>query len=218
MKSYVDAHDMKINSEKCGLMLYNFSRKKFEPSLRYDGRELKVIEKTKLLGVQCSVDGKWTDHINYIAEKGRRRLYFLRRLKDLGASETTLKDLYILFVRSVLETSAPLWTGALLHNKKLSATLSRVQNSALRIIRPDLDSMSAATVLGIGPLEQHRLKISIKCAKQMSEDPRFSYLFPMNTNSIQLRNTKRFKEVSWRKTRLGYSAIPFFQKLLNAQS
>ena len=40
------------------------------------------------------------------------RLYLLRRLKDLGALDETLMNL-LDSLRSVLEISVPLWTGAL---------------------------------------------------------------------------------------------------------
>ena len=55
-------------------------------------------------------------------------MYFLRRLKRLGATEETLKEVYILFIRSLLEFAAPLWAGELTGNKKLTNQLDKIQN------------------------------------------------------------------------------------------
>jgi len=64
--------------------------------------------------------------------KGNSRLWFLRRLKLLGASKNTLMDIYKLFCRSVLEYAAPVWAGALTNKNKQD--LERVQRNAMRII------------------------------------------------------------------------------------
>ena len=72
-------------------------------------------------------------------------MYFLRRLKRLGATEETLKEVYILFIRSLLEFAAPLWAGALTGNKKLTNQLDKIHNYACRIIKPQLSPIEAQT-------------------------------------------------------------------------
>ncbi len=96
-------------------------------SSTYDSQELDVTYQTKLLGVICCSDGKWDQNAKYLAGKGNSRHYFLRRLKDLGACHETLKEVYLLFVRSILDMCAPLWSGAL--SKSLSDVLEMVQRS-----------------------------------------------------------------------------------------
>ena len=95
--------------------------------------------KTKLLGVVVESSGRWNSHIDYLTNKAKRRAYLIQRLKRLGASDETLKLIYILFIRSILEFAAPLWTGALTQNKKLTLQIQSVQNYICRIIRPDLE-------------------------------------------------------------------------------
>ena len=65
--------------------------------MTYNSTNLEVVYQTKLLGVICCSDGKWFENSKYLAKKGFSRLYFLRRLKDLGANSDILKEVYIHF-------------------------------------------------------------------------------------------------------------------------
>ena len=56
----------------------------------------------------------------------------IRRLKQLGASETVLKDVYEKQVRSILEFSAAVWHPEL--TKENAAQIERVQKRAFAII------------------------------------------------------------------------------------
>ena len=60
-------------------------------------------------------------------KNGNSRLWFLRRLKLLGASQETLLEIYKLFCHSVLEFGAPVWSGAL--SKKNVQDIERVQRN-----------------------------------------------------------------------------------------
>ena len=101
------------------------------PKMSYNNQTPEVVHKAKLLGVTINSRGRWNDHIDEISRRAKSRIYFLRRLKELGASQTTLKDMYVLFVRPILEYAAPVWTGALTENKKLSNKLDRVSRLCL---------------------------------------------------------------------------------------
>ena len=67
-----------------------------------------------------------------VVERCNKKLWFLRRLKSLGASEEDLLDLYVKHVRSILEYAAPVWHSSLKGEDRLK--LERVQKSALHII------------------------------------------------------------------------------------
>ena len=56
----------------------------------------------------------------------------LRRVSVFSPSDEDMKHLYILFIRSLLEQSAPVWHSSL--TEQDSAALERVQKSAVRII------------------------------------------------------------------------------------
>ena len=105
---------MKINTKKTKIIPFNFTRKyDFIPNYNIDGQKLEVVYEAKLLGVMIRSDCKWSSNTTYIVNKAKSRLWFLRRLKALGASQQTLIDMFRSFVRSALEMAVPLWAGAL---------------------------------------------------------------------------------------------------------
>ena len=62
LETYVSNHDMKLNTDKTKIMPFNFSRgKDFEPEIYLDNSQLEIVYKTKLLGVVCTSDCKWTE-------------------------------------------------------------------------------------------------------------------------------------------------------------
>ena len=153
-------------------MSWNWSRKfAYVLKLTYSGHDLEVVHQTKLLGVVVDTSGRWNAHIDYITAKAKRRAYLIQRLKRLGASDDTLKLIYVLFVRSILEFAAPLWTGAVTQNKKLTMQLQRVQNYICRIIRPDLAPAETEAMLKLCSLEGRRINATHKFAKGMGEMP-----------------------------------------------
>ena len=83
---------MSVNYKKTKVIPFNFSRKyDFEPRVEYDGQILDIEYTAKLLGVIIDSSGRWNKHIEYITNKAKQRVYFLKRIKHLGAFEDTLK-------------------------------------------------------------------------------------------------------------------------------
>ena len=119
---------MKVNEKKTRIFPINFTRKyDFEPKLAYNSNELEVEYQIKLLGVLWTSNCEWEENTKYLVKKANSRLYFMRRLKNLGATQKTLKEVYILFVRSILEFCAPLWAGNL--SKSSSKAFTRVEKN-----------------------------------------------------------------------------------------
>ena len=161
-------------------MLYNFTRKyDFIPNLKYNSKDLEVVYSHKLLGIICTSDGKWKDNTFNLIKRANTRMFFIRRLKKLGASNTTLKEAYVLFVRPILEMCAPLWTGALMQNnaKHLSESLERIQRNFCRILFPSKTYDFAKNALGLQSLTERRVILSKHCASKMAKNNKFSHLF-----------------------------------------
>ena len=58
IKEYVQIYDMKVNIKKTKIIPFNFSKKyDFQPKIYYDGNELDVEYKSKLLGVMIDLTG-----------------------------------------------------------------------------------------------------------------------------------------------------------------
>ena len=106
---------MVINSSKSKVILFNKAVKyDFMPTVKLsENKTLEVVDEAKLLGVTFSADLKWHSHVANISKRAYMKLWLIRRLKGLGASQEILLDLYNKQVRSILEYAAPLWSPGL---------------------------------------------------------------------------------------------------------
>ena len=209
------AHDMKLNLTKTKVINFNFTRKyKFRPELAFDGTVLEVVNETKLLGLIISDDCRWDANTKNIVTKGNARLWFLRRLKSLGASKDTLVDIYKLFCRSVLEYAAPVWSGSL--SKGNDQDLERIQRNAYKIIfgTAFTDYDECLDVVQEETLSARRDKLCINFAKSCLKVPKFSEWFPQG---ICTRNKTSYLVPEARTKRYGRSAIPHIARLMNSQ-
>ena len=208
-----EVHDMKLNLDKTKIIPFNFTRNfQFEPELSLDGTNLDVVHETKLLGLIVTSNCRWESNTKQIVTKGNARLWFLRRLKLLGASQDTLIDIYKLFCRSVLEFGAPVWSGSL--TKGNTDDIERVQRSAMKIILGSsftnyeecLEEISQDT------LKSRRDKLCLNFAESCIKDSKFSSWFQ---EGIETRSGHYFAEPEAKTRRYRNSAIPHLTRLLN---
>ena len=189
-------HDMQLNLSKS------------------NGTLLEVVKETKLLGLTISSSCTWDANTREIVAKGKSRLWFLRRLKFLGASSDTLIDIYKLFCRSVLEYGAPVWSGNL--KKSNNKDIERVQKNAYKIIFGTtfvsyeycLETNEAET------LERRRDKLCLNFAEACLKNDKFSKWFP---KGVVTRNKTSYQEPEAKTKRYKKSAIPHLVRLLNSR-
>ena len=181
-----------------------------------NGKRLEVIERTKLLGVVCTSDGKFAENTKHIAAKGHAKIWFLRRLKLLGASTSVLTLLFKLFVRSQLEVAAPLWANSITIGDR--SRLERVQRAAVAVLTAGsrLDYGQSLQGLGLCNLEKRRQALVKKQAIKMAEDTRYSDFFELRTGS-KTRSKNRYMEPTYKTNRMKFSAIPSFLRSLNKE-
>ena len=174
---------------------------------------LEVVEEFKLLGVIITSNLKWNKNIT---QKGFQRLMMLRRLKQLGASQTELKDIYEKQVRSILEFAAVVWHPGL--TKKNTAQIERVQKSAFAIILGQnyISYENALCILNMETLSNRREALSLKLAKKAMEHPHHSTWFEAHGETVNTRAVKMaLKTAITRTERLKNSPIPYLTSLLN---
>ena len=112
----------------------------FNPSYKYDflpklfigEDQLEVVDSIKLLGIHITSDMKWNTHTQKSVRKGKQKLWYLRRLSKLKASNSTLLDIYQKVIRSTLEQGVPIFSGGL--SKTNSDDFESVQKSAFKVI------------------------------------------------------------------------------------
>ena len=87
---------MKINYGKTKLMVFNPGHSRdFLPRFTFNNDELDVVDEFKLLGVIIRSDLSWEQNTDYIVKRANKKLWSLRRLKNLGARTSDLVDVYI---------------------------------------------------------------------------------------------------------------------------
>ena len=105
---------MKLNLNKTKFMKFDSSKSiDFMPTFQIDGHEIDLVEEIKILDVIITSDLKFSSNTEYIVERAFKRIWMLRRLKNLGASDELLIDVYIKQVRSVFELAVPVWHSSL---------------------------------------------------------------------------------------------------------
>ena len=218
---------MRINDKKCKVMIFNTGRKyDGMPKLTLSGQGdnyLEVVETFKLLGVQIRSDLKWSDNTDYICQKGYSRLWMLRRLKGLGATESEMLDVYMKQVRSVLELAVPVWQPAL--TKHEEKQIERVQRCALYIILGEQYNNydHALDLLECENLDDRRSNLCEKFAKKSVKHPKYKNWFSENTEvppNIATRGNEnkvmtKFNPVQTRTKRYRDSPLPYLTDILN---
>ena len=208
----------KINEKKTKAMIFNFSKKhQFTTRLQLNSQTVEVIKSTRLLGTIISDDLKWDLNTKNIVTKANARMQLLRKVAEFGAPYEDLKSIYILFVRSLLEQSAPVWHSSL--SKENIEDLERVQKSALKIILQDKFKgyKHALKTLNMETLIDRRKYLCLNFAIKCSQNKKVKDMFPL-TKKMHQMNTRKIEKyyVNHAHTeRLQKSAVPYMQRLLN---
>ena len=183
---------------------------------------MEVVESTKLLGVVVHSDIRWYENTNYICKKGYQRLWMIRRLKNLGANELELLDIYHKQVRSVLELAVPVWHPGLTLQER--DQIERVQKCALHIVLGESYGgyKNALKTLNCETLNTRREKLCEKFARKAEKSPRFSNWFTLNTRQPPTVNTRqnmktqtKYLPVQTRTHRFKNSPVPYLTDILN---
>ncbi|GFW89998.1 protein CASC3 [Trichonephila clavipes] len=139
----LEANDNEINSEgthgnennvnlssffTTNRRLYNY-----QPQIFMEGKSLPYEKHPKYLGYILDPEILSNKHIDYVINKGRKRLDLLKYIagRDWGADAGTLRLTYTSLIRPVLEYGSQIYFSA---SRTNLAKLDRVQSSAARII------------------------------------------------------------------------------------
>ena len=132
----------------------------------------------------------------------------------LGASENTLIEMYICYLRSTLEMAVPLWSGALTQtdiNK-----IERVQKVAMKVIQGDNynDYDQSLEEFGLDTLDERREIICLKFARKCVKSELFNHWFPRKSRA-NTRSEEPFLRPAWKTNRYLTSSIPYLIGILN---
>ena len=199
-------------------LIFNYTdNSQFTTRLKINNEQIEVIDSTRLLGTIIQNDLTWDMNTASLVKKANGRMELLRRVASFGTPSKDLRELYFIFVRSILEQSATVWHSSL--TQENANDLERVQKSALRIILGERykSYKEGLAQLEIETLAERReilcLNFALKCVK----NERMKTMFPVNEklHSMKTRNEDKFKVQFANTGRLQTSPKIYMQKLLN---
>jgi hypothetical protein len=74
---------------------------------------LEIVKYANLLGVVVSDNLKWDENTTYLVKRANSRMELLRKVASFGTSIEEKKNIYIIYIRSILEQSCVVWHSSL---------------------------------------------------------------------------------------------------------
>ena len=141
----------------------------------------------------------------------------ITKLKYVGICREDLIEIYILYIRSLLEYCSTLWHSSLTLDQR--NRIENVQKLCLKVILgSEYFSYEAALELcNLETLSERREKRCLNFGLKSLLHPRHAKMFPVNPNmdKYDTRNSEHF-QVNWASTeQYRKSAIPYIQRKLN---
>ena len=178
---------------------------------------LEIITSTKLIGTIISSDMKWYENTEMIVKKAYQRMIILHRLYSFNIQDADMVNIYMLYIRSILEQSCQVWHHSI--SEEEITNLERVQKVACRVILQDRYSSydEALEILNLETHREIRNSLCLKFAKRCLKHEKAKQLFLLNTmEDKNTRDRETYKVQYARTSRLKDSAIPQLQIMLNA--
>lgn len=142
--SWISSNDMRLNVDKTQCITFKLSPSnttEFQYSIQ--NVDLKKSNTCKYLGVVCTSNLSWDNHIRSIVSKALRALYFVMRNLKMGTKQAREKA-YTTIVRPLLEYCSPIWNPSLVTH---IALLDRVQRKAARLVCRNFDAYTSNTLI-----------------------------------------------------------------------
>ena len=105
---------MMINADKTKYMIVNFCNSmQFNTRLYIDKILIEQVREVKLLGVILTDRFSWEENTDMIVKKSYKRMSILRKLLEFKVNMEDLKQIYVMYTRSIVEQSCVVWSSSL---------------------------------------------------------------------------------------------------------
>ena len=220
LSQWTDEHEMKLNPKKCKNLIFNFTNNhQFVTALKVNNHETETVKEAKLLGTIITDDLKWSRNTEQIVKSANLRLRILHEASRFTKKISDLKIIYMMFIRSKLDSSSVVWHSSL--TEKDQNSLERVQKAAVKVILKNnyKNYESALEMLNLDTLQERRRKQCLKFAKDCLKHEQMKKMFPENeiNGIIETRHKEKYKVNKANTERYKKSAIPYFQTMLNEE-
>ena len=180
-------------------------------------KNVEIIEKTKLLGTVITNDLKWEENTLLLVKKAYARMQLLRKCTTFTNDKDELKNIYILFIQSILEQSCVVWNSSL--TQEDSNNLERVHKSAVKVIQNNEfeEYEQGLQNLNLQTLHERRITLCQNFALQTTKHKKIYTMFPKSEeeSNSKIRNLEYFKVNMALTESYRNSSIPYMQRLLN---
>ena len=215
IEEWTNQKQMKLNSEKTKYMVINMTNNyQINTRLHMEENVLTQVSETRLLGVILRDDLSFKSNTDFITKKAYKRMSILHKLCQFNVPTEDLVNIYILYIRSVLEQSATVWHSSI--TKGEQRDIERVQKCALRIIlKGQYDSYeNALQMCKVDSLKSRRTQLCLNFARKCIKHEKMLEMFPLNSSDCITRNKDKYRVTFAYTGRLANSAIPYMQRLL----
>ena len=104
---------MQLNAQKSKYMVFSRSETEIATRIALNGETMERIEEIKLVGVWLTTWLDWDKNTREIFRKAYARMTMLTKLKYVGVNKDDLLNIYILYIRSLLEYCSVVWHSTL---------------------------------------------------------------------------------------------------------
>lgn len=209
-----------FNPNKTEAILFSLRNNSETPNLLFDGTNIKFVDNHKHLGVTLTSSGQWNTHIENVLKSAYKVLGIMRKVK-YSFNRQALNQMYISYVRPILEYASILWDGCTVQDKN---ALEKLQNEAARIVTGLTRSTSLVNLYkecGWDSLADRRhfqkLCFMYKCTSNTVPGYILD-LIPPNVRDISnypLRNSENISSIYTRTERFARSCLPSSISLWN---
>ena len=217
---WTDTNLMKLNAQKSTYMIFSRSETEIATRIVLNGETMERIEEIKLVGVWLTTWLDWDKNTREICKKAYARMTMLTKLKYVGVNKEDLLNIYILYIRSLLEYCSVVWHSTL--TLEQSNNLERVQKLCLKVILGSEYNGYAEALKdsGLDTLSDRREQKCLNFGLKSLLHPVHSNMFPVNpqvaSKPAHERKNKEHFTVNWARTdSYRTSAIPYIQRMLN---
>ena len=159
---------------------------------------------------------KWNLNTDYICAKAFERVWMIRRLKLLGASDDELTDVYVKQVRCILEMAVAVWSAGLTVSQ--GSQIERVQKTVCAVILGDrhTDYKQSLNILNLKPLRSRRQELCAKFSNKCHKSEKYQSWYSENNSTVNTRSDKSgVLPVPTRTRRYEKSPLPYLTSLVN---
>ena len=134
----------------------------------------------------------WNSNTDFIVRKAYKRMILLHKLFEFGLPLSEMINIYILFIRSILESSAVVWHSSI--TKEEIREIERVQKVALRVILDEEyeDYFTALKTTGLPTLYQRRELLCKKFATNCTTNPNMAHMYPLNESDVNTKDLEKY--------------------------